>query len=561
MMKRALLFLMVISIVLLSTACTGKKTSGEDQPQTTATESTAKESTATVKESDEITVVTCWWPMTLPTGRSNIKQLDTQIGALIAEETKLAFDITYLTGGDPEQAFNLKLASGNWEDVIICGKDQVWVEKLTEAGVIEPVESFYNQPDKYPNLAKVPQGVIDNFTFTDGHMYYFPGQWFENTENSEYGYWCNNGWYVHPDYLEAVNMTAADLATIEGVEKFLQAVKNANLKTSDGLPVLPISSGVDLSYTTTILTTFGVSVTYGQGFDIYDGELMNFRQHPDTKRAYEWMNKLYLMGVMDPEFTTQTNDTLIEKLMNRRIALMANPAIDFWNAVTAGKSPATELIYLPFPKVEGVEKLGTSLTYDPYGNNGWLLNKDCSNKEAVARAADWFSTVDEYRFWEQYNGPYGKLWDWSDKGEPLFKLTDPELIDVQVSGDVKRMEDFGYAFLPRLAPMGLDMNFFNENTQDTLFWIFDMHRFNVKQGYHRKASLLENVILPSDGAWAKNNANILSTDTQFAAKLITASNQAAFNAAWEEYQKQLETMGNMSEVTAEYTKAYNEQSK
>jgi hypothetical protein len=484
--------------------------------------------------------------------------MDTKIGQLIAAETGVAINVTFITG-DAETAFNLKLASKSWEDILQIGRNNIWLDKLIAAGVIDPVDTYLTQGDKWPNLAAISDKVKQNFTHTDGRIYYFPSFWYEK-EDSVYGYWCALGWYAHPDYLKAVNMTVDDLKTMAGVEAYLKAVADAKLKTADGLSVIPMTSAANLAYRDALLTTYGVSIAK-DGWDVYNGELINMRQHPNTKLAYAQMNKLYRMGVMDPELTTQTNDMLVEKLTNRRVALIAGAAWPFWGAVTAGPSPTTELVFVPFPKVDGVSKLGISSTYNPYGNSGWVLTKACQNKDAVAQAADWGSETGVYRGWEAAYGPRGTIWDWGSKGEPTFRLVDPEFMLAQSSGDYKKMEDFGYTVTAMVWPFDLDLNYFNDDTQETLFWIFDMHKFNAAQGYTVKSRPLDQVIISGDGDWGQNSATIRELDTQYAAKLVTAADDAAFNAMWDEYQDKLNTMGKFANVKKEFVDAYNAQVK
>ncbi len=43
------------------------------------------------------------------------------------------------------------------------------------------------------------------------------------------------------------------LKTLDGIEKFLKALKDAQLKTADGQKVVPMTSAADLSYKTPFL--------------------------------------------------------------------------------------------------------------------------------------------------------------------------------------------------------------------------------------------------------------------------------------------------------------------
>ena len=215
------------------------------------------------------------------TGKTEERWSDTKIGALMAQESGVDWVFSYTESGDVETAFNLRLASGDWPEVIRSSqRNFVWLQRLLEADVVVPLDGYYDNAD-YPNIAKLSPEVIDFWRYTDGNIYHFPGSVFEDPKQP-WGYWAAAVWAAHPDYLAAVGMTTADLATIDGVEGYLRAVQDAGLMTADGLPVLPITGGQNLSMWQVMLNTFGVS-TAGMGFDDYDGEFIHFRDHPQTK--------------------------------------------------------------------------------------------------------------------------------------------------------------------------------------------------------------------------------------------------------------------------------------
>lgn len=76
-------------------------------------------------------------------GFSEWNQLDSVIGEPMAKETGIAFTNHY-PGDDPEITFNLKLSSGEWEDVIDFqgGMNKAWMQKLIEAGVVVPLDEY-----------------------------------------------------------------------------------------------------------------------------------------------------------------------------------------------------------------------------------------------------------------------------------------------------------------------------------------------------------------------------------------------------------------------------------
>lgn len=496
-------------------------------------------------------------------GFSEWNQLDSVIGEPMAKETGIAFTNHY-PGDDPEITFNLKLSSGEWEDVIDFqgGMNKAWMQKLIEAGVVVPLDEYFEMPDKYPNLANISDEILDHIRWKDGHIYAFPTGWAENPDSEYAALWCAAGWYVATEYLEAVNMTKEDLGTLEGIEAFLKAVKNADLKTAEGQKVLPMTCGADLDFINTTLTAFGMS-TATNGWDFYNGELKNYRELDNTKQALAWLNKLQVEGLLDPEYATQTNDMLVEKMMSKRVAMVVGQAWGFWETVTAGVTPVTETYtYVAFPQVEGIDKLGIMSVTAPYGGWGWAVTKNCRDIEAVAKAADWGNTPGQNRYFTREYGPVGILWDWSDTREkPYFKIIDEELKVGMQNSDREVMTSKGYQMLSQPNCWDVDPNFFNEDTMDALQWIFGMHEFNFAQGYSEKPRDIDRVILDGEGAWAINGSTIRDIDLQYAAQMIAATSEAEFNKSWDEYQESLKTMGKFESVKEEFITEYEKQIK
>lgn len=503
----------------------------------------------------EIVRVSLWnptpglWGRPIPT--------ETPIALAIAKRTGVLFDIHW-TPGDPETALNLRLASGNWEETIYY-TNRDWVAKLVKAKVIIPLDKYFKDPQNYPNLAKIPPKVLENFTFTDGHIYAFPSGWFED-EDQIYGYWCVNGWYVHPKYLKAVGMTTRDLSDIKGVEKFLLAVKTANLKTEDGLPVLSFSSGQDVSTWRTVASTFGVS-TAGMGFEKIGNDFVHYRDNPKLKDALLWLNRLYRSGCIDREITAQKNEQLREKLMRRRVAMLADAAWNWWPAITSGVTPATEMEFIHYPRVTGVKSLGVSNIYNPWGSSGLLITTSCKNPDAVAKHADWALTTGVYRAWELFYGPRGEFWDWDPReGAPYHIFLNKDLEDALKRGDYNKMAELGVGVPGFLMAQGPDLNYYRPaEERKTLQYIFDLHRFYVKEGFTAKARPWDLVIMPLEGKWNRYNTILSQLDTEYFAKLITAKTAKEFEDVWKTYRTQLEAQGHWSEVKAEWLNTYKSQ--
>lgn len=483
----------------------------------------------------------------------------TPIGKMVSAITGVDWTIDFTQAADYATAFNLRLAADDWPEAInmSAGMTLSQMNQLAAAGVIKPLDSYYKNP-KYPNINRVRQNVINYWTMPDGHIYNFPSGVYQD-ENQPWGYWAAACWTVRPEVLDAVGMKTADLATLTGVEKLLRAVKSKALKNDKGLAVYGMSSGENVSFARIIMNTFGVD-TAGQGFGLVGGKYVHFRDNPQTKAAFKWLNSMWNEGLIDPEALSQKNETLREKMMNRRIAVMADWAWPYWATVTAGKTPVTETILLPYPTVSGVAKCGVNVTYNPNGSGGLLITKNAKNVEAIVNYVnevykDFDPSMTNDQKWEHQLtlqlGNRGTMWDWDPNvGKPYYVYKGEMLAAV---GNYARFVAVGYVLNPMIV-QGNDSNYFTASLTEPLDWIFKMHKFYYNKPNVAAARPYDSVKMPTEGQWNKNADILGRVDLEYWAKLISAAS-GTFDSVWTTYQNQLEQQGSWSKVRAEWETA------
>jgi putative aldouronate transport system substrate-binding protein len=530
-MKRRILFVLLVSLILVGGA--------------------ALATAAPVK-------VTLWSgiPGVGAEGIIKIQYGGTPIGKMVSAITGVDWTIDFTQAADYNTAFNLRLAADDWPEAInmSAGMSTSQMNQLAAAGVIKPLDSYYKNA-KYPNINMIRPNVLKYWTMPDGHIYNFPSGVYQD-ENQPWGYWAAAVWSVRPEILDAVGMKTSDLATLDGVEKFLNAVKAKGLKNDKGLAVYGMSSGEQVSFAPIIMNTFGVD-TAGQGFGLVNGKYVHFRDNPQTKAALLWLNKMWNNGLIDPEALSQKGETLREKMMNRRIAIMADWAWGYWATVTAGKTPVTETVLLPYPTVSGVAKSGVNVTYNPNGGGGILITKNAKNPEAIANYVnevfkDFDPTMTNDQKWEHQLtlqlGNRGTMWDWDPKAlKPYYVYQGDMLAAV---GNYNKMLNVGFVLNP-LIVQGNDSNYFTASLIDPLDWIFKMHKFYYNKPNVAAARPYDSLKMPTDGLWNKNNDILGRVDIEYWAKLISAS-AGSFNTVWTAYQNQLEQQGTWSKTRAEW---------
>jgi len=489
-------------------------------------------------------------------GILRIQSGSTPIGKMVTAMTGVDWTIDYTQAADYNTAFNLRLAADDWPETInmSAGMSISQMNQLASAGVIKPLESYYKNT-KFPSMALVRANVTKYWTMPDGHIYNFPSSVYQD-ENQPWGYWAAAVWSVRPEILEAVGMKASDLATLDGVEKFLRAVKAKGLKNDKGLPVYGMSSGEQVSFARIIMNTFGVD-TAGQGYSLVNGKYVHYRDNAQTKAAFQWLNKLWNDGLIDPEALSQKNETLREKMMNKRVAIMADWAWPYWATVTAGKTAVTETVLLPYPTVAGAAKSGVNVTYNPNGSGGILVTKNAKNPDAVAAYVnevwkDFDPKMTSDAKWEHQLtlqlGTRGTMWDWDPKAlKPYYVYLGDMLAAV---GNYNKMMNVGYVLNP-LIVQGNDSNYFTASLIDPLDWIFKMHKFYYNKPNVAPQRAYDSLKMPTDGQWNKNADILGRVDVEYWAKLIAAS-AGSFDGVWTTYQNQLEQQGSWSKVKAEW---------
>ena len=173
------------------------------------------------------------------------------------------------TQGDFLTALNMKINNGGFPDICVFWNNTVAANALINSGLVMPLDEFVTQADKYPNLASIPQKILDfaKANTPDGKLWYLPG-WYAQEPDEPWPGWTLNTWWVRTDLLEQVGMTKDDLATLEGVERFARAAKE--LTTADGAAIAPISyasryssssNATDCNYI--ILNAFGLDTGRG----------------------------------------------------------------------------------------------------------------------------------------------------------------------------------------------------------------------------------------------------------------------------------------------------------
>lgn len=470
------------------------------------------------------------------------------------------------TQGDAMTALNLKINTGGFEDAAIFSRNETVKSAMNRSKQLMPLEQYFNMPDKYPGLASIPKQYLELMKDDDGHIWSIP-TWFDQNPEDPWPGWASQAWIVRTDVLEKTGMTTDDLATLAGVETFLK--KAAEQKDASGKPLIPLSFLMDTSDTlgwsdeNAILTAFGVT-TGGNGIDKRGDDFVFAYDDPNYKAAYQWMNKMYQEKLIDPEVVTSKKEQYAEKNKSGRIALNAgsfwNIPSSAWETLDGPTEPGWFYEAIPFPKVDGVEKLGINQVTNPNPGYDVYISDKTKNLDAILKFFDY--TLQPKPEMQQVinEGPAGLYWDWVDQPLGKWKFIDEAYKTSRNSGDAAQKA--------KVTPeLYMTSSYSNEwypwwNTEDggkagaakTIHFTETIG----KMGTIRVAEPYDLFQMKQGGAWEKYSPEIENIRKEYRAKLLMAKDEDQFESNWNNFQAALEKRGHWSEVKQEWLDMYKE---
>jgi putative aldouronate transport system substrate-binding protein len=483
-------------------------------------------------------------------------------------EQEPGVDVTLeTTQGDAMTALNLKINTGGFEDAAIFNRNETVKSAMNRSKQLMPLEQYFDMPDKYPGLASIPKQYLELMKDDDGHIWSIP-TWFDQNPEDPWPGWASQAWIVRSDVLEKTGMTKDDLATIEGVETFLR--KAAEQKDASGKSLIPLSFLMDTSDNlgwsdeNAILTAFGVT-TGGNGIDKRGDDFVFAYDDPNYKAAYQWMNKMYQEKLIDPEVVTSKKEQYTEKNKSGRIAFNVgsfwNIPASAWETLDGPTEPGWFYEAIPFPKVEGVEKLGINQVTNPNPGYDVYISEKTKNLDAILKFFDYTLQPKPEQQQVINEGPAGLYWDWIDQPLGKWKFTDEAYKTSRNSGDTAQKA--------KVTPeLYMTASYSNEwypwwNTEDAgkagAAKTIQFTEAIGKMGTIRVAEPYDLFQMKQGGAWEKYSPEIENIRKEYRAKLLMSKDEGQFEDNWNDFQTALEKRGHWSEVKQEWLDTYKEE--
>lgn len=498
--------------------------------------------------------------------------LDGEITQEVMKKSGITWDKVEIgNGGDLTQQINLKLVGGNFPDAILLPSDNLVWSRLIHEKKLLPLDDYFNDAANYPNLAKIDKRIIDYWRSDDGHIYFVPSGYELVIE--EPSAWQGNaqGLWVPNHLMKQVGMTEADLGTLEGFEKYLNAIKGK--KDAQGRPIIPLSLGGENFYgLEVVMSMFGVR-TMDNGFNEQeDGTAIPDYKLPGFKQGFAWLNRMSQTGLLDPETAFQKGDLFKEKVNNQRFGAMLfggwdNPnvtilknnnipeAITYYDLKEKGL-PEGWFYPIKLPTNPGV-KLAQYANYNPFGNNGTGLSAKIKDPETIMKGIDWMQTTEAFI-----------LMEYGPESMGAYKMENGAAAEVQEvfrsakfwggdNGGMASVTQYGFWWWKNVASVGSS----HIKTVEPPWpaynaTLYEAEQINYKQGTYGLAPKATRIKPTVGGAVEKYGPVQNDIRLKYYAKMLLAKNTTEFDKAYDEFLNEMKVRGHDEETIAEFNEKY-----
>lgn len=433
-MKQRVVALILVLVMLLSTALTG---CGSDTETTSAggkTESTKTDKNSEDKAAEEavgllnkegLPIVNEAVTLTFAANtRESIKVPweELEVFKMIEAETGVSIDWDVTPKTSWIEKKNLMIASGDWPDVfygnyIIEDKEVV---QFAADGVFLPLEDLI--AEYAPNI----QAVFDEYpafkeyvTAPDGHIYSLPtiNAYMANSPSAQ---------FINQNWLDEYNL---DMPTT--TDEYVDVLRTFKDNAEEG--EIPYSFVFNNN-------TMGAYAGFGAfGMSLHshkivqkDEKVLYAPASEEYKEAIKFMHELYLEGLVDIESFSQKPPAYKSKVKDQKLG-----AFQYWSLSGLFGESYKESGYTFMPPLEGPNgDMGTFFKESAAlsGKGSFLITSTCENPEVAIRWADYTCTPDIS--FQVSQGMFGRTYDYDAEGK-LVAIPTPE----GMSGDEFRHAD------------------------------------------------------------------------------------------------------------------------
>ena len=313
---------------------------------------------------------------------------DDPVAKRITEITGVNLAMDGPVGGADLQAIALMIASGKYPDFIYA---KGWLGMLIEAGAVIPLDDLIktkgnNIRELYgDDLVKLRNSLQDPKTYHVGTYGVHEPPWI--TEGS-----------VQVQHAVLKELGYPTMKTLDDVERALRAYM-AKYPTINGQPAIGISLSTQSWHW---LISLGNTANYTIGYPDDGQWLVNQETleatykflDPEMRYWFQWLNRMYNDGILDPETFTQSEDMWRAKLASGRVLANAFPLWG-WEQARASllADGMDERTYAYLPIVADGRFQSAMLTDRGY-SGGWgiAISSTCKDPERAFEFLDWMAS-------------------------------------------------------------------------------------------------------------------------------------------------------------------------
>lgn len=474
-------------------------------------------------------------------------------------------------GADLSQQINLKLVAGDFPDAIMLPSDSLVWSRLVDEKKLLPLDDYFNNAKDYPNLAAIDKRIVDYWRAADGHIYMIPSAYEKIID--EPSAWQGNaqGLWVQNTILEKAGMTLDDIKTLEGFEKYLKAVKG--LKDSQGRAIIPLSlGGENFAGLQVVMSMFGVRSADNGYNEQADGTVVQDYKLPGFKQAFQWLNHLYLDGLLDPETAFQKKDLFKEKVNNLRFGAMLFDGWDNPNVTTLKNSGLPEAItykaleakgfpdgwfaptYLP---VKSGVKPAPYAYFNPFGSNGTGISANVKDPDRMMKGIDWMQTDEAFILMEygtEEMGAYKMENGAAVENSEVFR--GPKFWGGD-NGGMASVTEYGFWWWKNFASVGAS----HIKTMEPPWPAYNAMLYKAEEINHEQGTFAliptESRIKPVIGGKVEKYSPVQSDiRLQYYAKMLLAKSDKDFENAYNQFLNEMKVRGHDEETAAEFNEQY-----
>ena len=239
--------------------------------------------------------------------------IDTPVGQYLQEKTNVELEIEFLVGSDVRQKASLLIAAGEYPDLLTTSDAS---GDLKAAGAFVPLNDYIANSTNIKNCYTESQ--IKLMTQEDGNIYWFGNHASENAVYPTAGYYLNMDLLAQAGYPQVTTFEQWQQLIIDYVE--------AN-PTYKGQSTIGITEPTE-AWRASAVQYGGSRFLAGYpnaGLTVIDQETLEAKvvMTQDFQKEFcRMLNKMWNLGIADPEMFMQTDEQLQSKIGSGRVAGM-----------------------------------------------------------------------------------------------------------------------------------------------------------------------------------------------------------------------------------------------